>query len=79
MAGLTGKRWPVVGKRLHMEFPYIDAEVRYAVKEYACTTVDVLARRLRLSFLNVQVDIFIIKLYFLFLFQIGNSRAKIKN
>jgi len=54
MAGLTGKRWPVVGKRLHMEFPYIDAEVRYAVKEYACTTVDVLARRLRLSFLNVQ-------------------------
>jgi len=54
MAGLTGKRWPIVGKRLHMEFPYIDAEVRYAVKEYACTTIDVLARRLRLSFLNVQ-------------------------
>ena len=27
MAGLTGKRWPIVGKRLHMEFPYIDAEV----------------------------------------------------
>ena len=29
MAGLTGKRWPIVGKRLHMEFPYIDAEVRF--------------------------------------------------
>lgn len=51
---LTGKRWPIVGKRLHEEFPYIDAEVRYAVKEYACTAVDVIARRLRLAFLNVQ-------------------------
>merc|ERR550519_1955055 len=54
LAGLTGKRWPVVGKRIHPEFPYIDAEVRYAVKEYACTTIDVIARRLRISFLNVQ-------------------------
>lgn len=54
LASLTGKRWPIVGKRLHMEFPYIDAEVRYAVREYACTAVDILARRLRLSFLNVQ-------------------------
>ncbi|XP_023349021.1 glycerol-3-phosphate dehydrogenase, mitochondrial isoform X1 [Eurytemora carolleeae] len=54
MASLTGKRWPIVGKRIHMEFPYIDAEVRYAVKEYACTAIDILARRLRLSFLNVQ-------------------------
>ena len=31
MAGLTGKRWPIVGKRLHMEFPYIDAEVGCAL------------------------------------------------
>jgi len=54
LAGLTGKRWPVVGKRIHPEFPYIDAEVRYAVKEYACTAIDVIARRLRISFLNVQ-------------------------
>jgi len=54
MSSLTGKRWPIVGKRIHAEFPYIDAEVRYAVKEYACTAIDVLARRLRLSFLNVQ-------------------------
>ena len=30
------------------EFPYIEAEVRYAVKEYAATAVDVIARRLRL-------------------------------
>lgn len=28
LASLTGKRWPIVGRRLHEEFPYIDAEVR---------------------------------------------------
>jgi glycerol-3-phosphate dehydrogenase len=28
MAQMTGKRWPVIGKKLHPEFPYIDAEVR---------------------------------------------------
>ncbi len=50
----TGQRWPVVGKRLHPEFPYIEAEVKYAVREYAATAIDVIARRLRLSFLNVQ-------------------------
>jgi len=50
---LTGKRWPVIGKRIHEEFPYIEAEISYAVKEYARTAIDVLARRTRLSFLNV--------------------------
>uniref|UniRef100_A0A914UX51 glycerol-3-phosphate dehydrogenase n=1 Tax=Plectus sambesii TaxID=2011161 RepID=A0A914UX51_9BILA len=49
---LTGKRWPIVGKRLHGEFPYLEAEVHYAIREYACTAIDVLARRLRLAFLN---------------------------
>jgi glycerol-3-phosphate dehydrogenase len=53
MSSLTGKRWPVVGNRLHQEFPYIDAEVKYAVKEYARTAIDVIARRTRMSFLNV--------------------------
>ena len=43
----------MIGKRLHEEFPYIEAEVLYAIKEYARTAVDVLARRTRLSFLNV--------------------------
>ncbi|VDM38703.1 unnamed protein product [Toxocara canis] len=52
MCKMTGKRWPIVGHRLHNEFPYIEAEVRYAVKEYACTAVDVIGRRLRLAFLN---------------------------
>ena len=54
MAALTGKRWPVVGKKLVEEFPYIEAEVRYAVMEYARTATDVIARRTRLAFLNVQ-------------------------
>uniref|UniRef100_A0A4D5R8V8 Glycerol-3-phosphate dehydrogenase n=1 Tax=Scolopendra viridis TaxID=118503 RepID=A0A4D5R8V8_SCOVI len=54
LARLTGIRWPIVGRRLHQEFPYIEAEVRYAVKEYACSAVDVIARRLRLAFLNCQ-------------------------
>ncbi|XP_063708080.1 glycerol-3-phosphate dehydrogenase, mitochondrial isoform X2 [Culicoides brevitarsis] len=54
MAGLTGKRWPIIGRKLHPEFPYIDAEVRYGVREYAMTAVDMIARRLRLSFLNSQ-------------------------
>ena len=54
LATFTGKRWPLVGKRLVDEFPYIEAEVKYAVKEYACTIIDVLARRTRLAFLDVQ-------------------------
>ncbi|KAF6214579.1 hypothetical protein GE061_009322 [Apolygus lucorum] len=54
LASLTGKRWPIIGKKLHPEFPYIDAEVRYGVREYAFTAVDMIARRIRLAFLNVQ-------------------------
>lgn len=51
----TEKRFPVRGKRLSVLYPFIDGEVRYAVKhEYAQTAVDVLARRTRLAFLNVQ-------------------------
>ncbi|CAL4130536.1 unnamed protein product, partial [Meganyctiphanes norvegica] len=54
LASMTGKRWPIVGRRLHSEFPYIDAEVRYACREYAGNAVDIIARRLRLAFLNAQ-------------------------
>lgn len=54
MASLTGKRWPIIGKKVHPEFPYIDAEVRYGCREYAMTAVDMIARRVRLAFLNVQ-------------------------
>ena len=54
LASITGSRWPVVGKRLVEQFPYIEAEIQYAVKEYACTVVDFLARRTRLAFLNAE-------------------------
>ncbi|KAL7749877.1 mitochondrial glycerol-3-phosphate dehydrogenase [Sorochytrium milnesiophthora] len=55
MARATGKRWPLFGKRLNYNYPYIEAEVRHAVRrEYACTAVDVLGRRTRLAFLNAQ-------------------------
>ncbi|CAG8454782.1 17699_t:CDS:2 [Funneliformis caledonium] len=54
----TGKRWPVFGQRLSPFYPYIEAEVRYAVRrEYACTLVDVIARRTRLAFLNAQATL----------------------
>lgn len=54
LAKVTGKKCPLVGKRLVADFPYIEAEVIYAMKEYACTAIDILARRTRLSYLNVQ-------------------------
>ncbi|KAK7582666.1 hypothetical protein V9T40_014111 [Parthenolecanium corni] len=54
LASLTGKRWPIIGRKLHPEFPYIDAEVRYGIREYALTAIDMIARRMRLAFLNVQ-------------------------
>jgi len=47
--------YPFRGRKLSPIYPFIDGEVRYAVRsEYAQTAVDVLARRTRLSFLNVQ-------------------------
>lgn len=52
LAKLTGKRWPILGQRLYEDLPYLEAEVLYAMKEYACTAVDVIARRMRLAFLN---------------------------
>lgn len=51
---LTGRRWPVVGKRLHEDYPYLEEEIGVAVKEYAQTAVDVIARRFRLAFINTQ-------------------------
>jgi glycerol-3-phosphate dehydrogenase len=46
------------GVRLSPLYPYIEAEARYAVRcEYALTATDFIARRTRLSFLNVQVTL----------------------
>ncbi|KAI1004257.1 Glycerol-3-phosphate dehydrogenase [Podosphaera aphanis] len=51
----THKRFPIHGERIAAMYPFIDGEVRYAVHhEYAQTAVDVLARRMRLAFLNAQ-------------------------
>lgn len=51
----TDLRFPARGKRLNPLYPFVDGEVRYAVRhEYAQTAVDVLARRTRLAFLNAQ-------------------------
>lgn len=45
--------YPLRGRRLSPLFPFVDGEVRYAVRrEYAQTAVDIIARRTRLSFLN---------------------------
>ncbi|SAL98048.1 hypothetical protein [Absidia glauca] len=51
----TRLSWPNYGNRIAPNYPYIESEVRYAVRqEYACTVVDVLARRTRLAFLNAE-------------------------
>lgn len=51
----TDRRFPARGERISQLYPFVDGEVRYAVKhEYAQTAVDVLARRTRLAFLNAQ-------------------------
>lgn len=51
----TEQRFPVRGTRLSALYPFVDGEVRYAMRhEYAQTAVDVIARRTRLSFLNAQ-------------------------
>jgi glycerol-3-phosphate dehydrogenase len=51
----TESRFPIRGHRLSPLYPYVDGEVRYAMRhEAAQRAVDVLARRTRLSFLNAQ-------------------------
>ena len=48
----SGQVTHVSGKRLLDGFPYIDSEVVYATREYACTIEDVLSRRTRLAYLD---------------------------
>lgn len=52
LAKPTGLPNPRFGVRLAQGYPYIEAEVIYACREYACTVEDVLSRRTRLAFLN---------------------------
>jgi len=54
----TETRFPIRGRRISALYPYVDGEVRYAVRhEYAQTAVDVVARRTRLAFLNAQATL----------------------
>jgi glycerol-3-phosphate dehydrogenase len=58
MASATGQSWPMHGVRLSNLYPYIEAEARYACRsEYAVKATDFIARRTRLSFLNVQATL----------------------
>ena len=51
----TEDRFPVRGVRISALYPFVDGEIRYAVRhEYAQTATDVVARRTRLAFLNAQ-------------------------
>ena len=55
LCGPTEERFPVRGQRISPLYPFVDGEVRYAIRhEYAATAVDVIARRTRLAFLNAQ-------------------------
>lgn len=58
MATPTHQSWPMHGVRLSPLYPYIEAEARYACRtEYAVRATDFIARRTRLSFLNVQATL----------------------
>jgi glycerol-3-phosphate dehydrogenase len=58
MATPTHQSWPMHGVQLSNLYPYIEAEARYACRaEYAVHATDFIARRTRLSFLNVQATL----------------------
>ena len=59
MAELCQPRGNVAsGNRLCSSLPFVDAEVLHAVRsEYAQTAVDVISRRMRLAFLNVEASL----------------------
>lgn len=51
----SGEHGPTAAKFGHLiveNYPYIEADVVWACREYACTIEDVLSRRTRLAFLN---------------------------
>ena len=50
----TGKRWPKFGKVLVDGYPYIEAEVDYAVGEYCRSVKDFLSLRVRLAYINSE-------------------------
>lgn len=49
-------------KRLVEGFPYLQVEVVYACREYACTVEDILSRRTRLAFLDKDASLSVVPL-----------------
>jgi len=54
LAEPTGVQWPRYGKHIAEGYPYIEAEVKYACREYVRHVSDFLAFRSRLAFLNTH-------------------------
>ena len=48
----TGRRWPRFGNVLVPGFPFIEAEVEYAVGEYCRSVKDLLSLRMRIAYIN---------------------------
>ncbi|RYD94388.1 MAG: hypothetical protein EOP54_17570 [Sphingobacteriales bacterium] len=49
---------PALGKKLHPDFPYNEAEVTWAIRNEMVETVeDILSRRLRVLFIDAQAAI----------------------
>lgn len=41
LATVSGKRWSIVGRRLHPDLPYLEAEVKFAMQQgFACSVID---------------------------------------
>ena len=50
----AGRRWPRFGNLLVPGFPFIEAEVEYAVGEYCRSVKDLLSLRMRLAYINSE-------------------------
>lgn len=42
-------------QKLHPKYNYLEAEIKQGINEYAITAVDMIARRMRIAFLNRMV------------------------
>jgi glycerol-3-phosphate dehydrogenase len=54
LSQLTQGKGSRFGEPIVDDYPYIEAEIIYACREYACTVEDILSRRTRLAFLNKE-------------------------
>lgn len=56
-ASLTGKKWPILGRRLHEQFPYIEAEVNFLFILY------IRIFRFKIEFTNHNLEKIVIMLH----------------